>query len=347
VMYDRNLDRNWRQNKAVLTIVIEHKPYWDSSVEIQVPLSNRNGEDDLSGLTVYNHTDGDAGHDNFVKIKAADVQGDLPGLTRLELVNNYSNINSRLSSVWVGQNWTDPDNFSHIIEGESSSTGTEGSAVDCSNGKYRYYACPSGYETDMFTWDLSAAYLDACQGSFFKILARFNGYIPLTIKYRIKLKFLLTTVWQSSQVTLDTNVAMLIRDLFTFRLPPWLLGQQNLMELQMVLTGQQNTGSPQTVGIDFLQITPLDGWRMMKTTGYGVIQNDRLVDDGVNEVCYVDDGAGAYKGAYLVVYGKPIELYPNKNQRLYFLQHSCYANAAEVNRTLSVKLFYRPRRRCI
>src|SRR4030042_5881695 len=38
VMYDSNLDRNWRQNKAVVTIIVERKPYWDAKDEVQGPL---------------------------------------------------------------------------------------------------------------------------------------------------------------------------------------------------------------------------------------------------------------------------------------------------------------------
>ena len=86
---------------------------------------------------------------------------------------------------------------------------------------------------------------------------------------------------------------------------------------------------------------------MLECSGYGVLQNSRMVDDGVNDVCYIDTGAGADKAGYLVPYGSPIELYPGKKQKLYFLMHSNIGNVAEIHRTASVKLFYRPRRRTI
>ena len=88
VMYDSKLDPNWRRNKARVTIVIEHEPYWDSHNEYAVPLTNGNGSRVTSGLTVLNHDDAGAGppvNDNWVQIDAADIVGDMPGRTRLEI----------------------------------------------------------------------------------------------------------------------------------------------------------------------------------------------------------------------------------------------------------------------
>ena len=101
------------------------------------------------------------------------------------------------------------------------------------------------------------------------------------------------------------------------------------------------------VNLDFLQITPLDGWRMLECAGYGVVENSRMIDDAMNETKYIDDGSGDNKAGILVGYGNPIHLYPGKDQRLYFLMHSHTANIAEILRTISVKLFYRPRRKTL
>ena len=346
VMYDKNLDRNWRQNKALLTVVIEHKPYWDSSIEYPVPLTNGNGSRVTSGLQIFNHDDGGTSpaHDNWVQVDAADISGDMPGRTRLEVVNTYS---ERLYTLWVGHNWTDPDNFSHILEGESSSLGTQISNAGCSNGYYMQKSLITGNEQDLYKWTLSAAYLNACKGGYFKILARWYGSPRTDVKYRLKLEFAVTHIWQTGQTTLDTSRALQIRDMFTLRIPPWLLGQTNLASLDLILSGEQNTGSSFNLNLDFLQVTPLDGWRLLECSGYGVLQNSRMVDDGLNDVCYIDTGAGSDKAGYLVPYGSPIELYPAKKQKLYFLMHSVYGNQAEILRTASIKLFYRPRRRTI
>ena len=220
-------------------------------------------------------------------------------------------------------------------------------SAGCSNGYYMQKSLITDNEQDIYKWTLSAAYLNACQGGWFKVLARWYGAPRTDVKYRMKLEFAVTHIWQTGQITLDTSRALQIRDMFTFRLPPWLIGQSNLASLDLIMTGYQNTGSSINLNLDFLQITPLDGWRLLECSGYGVLQNSRMIDDGVNGICYIDSGVGSDKAGYLVPYGNSLELYPNKKQKLYFLMHSVYGNQAEIDRTISVKLFYRPRRRTI
>lgn len=347
VMYDTNLSRNWRHKDVIATIIIERKPYWDAKDEVQVPLTNGNGTDDLSGLTVFNHDDAGTSpaHDNWVSIEAADIEGDLPGPTRLEAINSYAS--DRLWTLWIGQNWTDPDNFPHILEGEASSIGTPHSIGDCSGGQYIEKSLATGAEAAMFTWALSAGLLNASKGQYYKIMARFYDSPTHEIRYRLKLEYKTINVWQSGQMTLDASRAFLIRDMFTLRLPPWLLGHTDLSDLTMTLTGQHSLGSNRVVNIDFLQLTPLDGWRMLDCVGYGAVQNERFIDDGFNEVSYIDDGSGGDKAGILVGYGNPITLYPGKKQRLYFLMHSNLGIIAEIARTISVKLYYRPRRQTL
>jgi hypothetical protein len=348
VIYNDKLDRNWRQNKVVATIIVERKPYWDAKDELQVPLTNGNGTNDISGLTVYNHDDAGTSpaHDNWVEIAAADVLGDLPGPTRLEVLNTFNDV-KKLGTLWIGQNWTDPANFSHILEAEDASGGSDIGSAACSGAYYSEYALGSGSEVDMFTWTLSDSFLDACQGQYYKFLARFFIGDPPNVKFRIKLKYNAVTVWQSGQVTLDQSRGLQIRDMFTLRLPPWLPGQTNLSALSMVLVGQQSTGSPINVDLDFLQVTPLDGWRMLECAGYGISYTERLIDDGVNGYIYVDNGAGDNKIGDFAGYGNPIALYPGKKQRLYFLMHTTSMDVAEILRTISVKLYYHPRRRTL
>jgi len=351
VIYDSKLESTWRHYIVIATIIVERKPYWDAMDEIQVPLTNGNGTNNTAGLTVFNHDDGGGAspnhHDNWVEIAAADVLGDLPGPTRLEILNTYAS--SRLFVSWIGQNWTDPANFDHIIEGEDSSTGTPHAGDSSSSGgAYMESSLASGAEATMFTWALTDSFLNTCWGQYYKIIVRFKDSAPLfPIKYRIKLVYSGTTIWQSGQVLLDTTRGYSVRDLFTLRLPPWLLGQTNLTALTMIMTGQQNTGSPISVNLDFEQITPLDGYRMLECAGYGVVQNGRMIDDGLNEVAYIDNGAGDDKAGILIGYGNPIALYPGKKQRLYFLMHSSTSQLAEIARTISVKLFYHPRRRTL
>jgi len=246
----------------------------------------------------------------------------------------------------MSQTWTDPDNIWHNFEGESSTLGTPIADPDCSDGYYMRASLASGAEYNLFSWSLTHDFLDACKGGYFKMLARFKGAAPTSVRFRIKILNSATVVWQSGQISLDANRALQIRDLFTLRLPPWLIEQSGLAALTIILTGQQSTGASINVDLDFFQFMPLDGWRMLECAGYGVEHDGHMMDDGFNESAYIDDYTGA-KAGILVGYGNPISLYPGKKQRLVFLMHSNVGNTAEIVRTISVKLYYRPRRKTL
>ncbi len=347
VMLDGSLGNKIREFKARITVVIEHTPYWDGP-EAQIPLSNANGLGNTSGLPVYNCNDGSGSAPtkrvNYADVDGADVGGDLPGPTRLEILNTYASGN--LYDVWIGQNVTDPTHLNPILEGEAASGGNSISNSGSSGGSYRKFDLYPGAETEMFTWTLSSTVTNACQGAFYKFLLRFASgaaYLPY-VRFQLKLKWNLTTIWQSGQVIPDNDRAICIRDLFTARIPPWLIGQSGLDEVDLVLTGQQSAGYTMSLGLDFMQITPADGFRHVMFNGYGAPQNYRIVDDGINELLYVDAGDGSAKAGVLVGYQAPIRLHPGIDQRLYFLMHSNAANQAEIARRISVKLFHSPRR---
>lgn len=158
------------------------------------------------------------------------------------------------------------------------------------------------------------------------------------------MKWNVTTIWQSERAKPSSLRSIAIRDLFSLRLPPWLPNSTSLDDINLVLSGYQVTGSPIDVKLDFLQLTPADGWRYLTPTGYGVPNGSRIMDDGILDELYVDDGSGSDKIGIYLGYGSSIYLEPNKLQRLYFLMHSNASNTAEIARTASVKIFYRPRR---
>lgn len=333
------------QGKMELELAYTRENSWEGA-EAQVPLTNPNGTNNTSGLNVFNCNDG-AGSSpnirrNYVEIAAANVDGDLPAPTRLEMLNTFAT--GQLADVWIGQNWTDTT-LNHILEGEAASGGTNVGDGTASGGNHKSYSLPSGTETEMLTWSLGSTLLNAARGNRFKMFCRFAITGPSQyVRYRLRIKWNAVTIWESGQVQPSTAVAHQIRDLFTLRLPPWLPSLTGLDAVSLILTGQQETGSNINVLIDFLQITALDGFRHLRIIGYGTPQNSRIIDDGINGEVYRDDGAGGGKIGIYVPYGKALMLKPGTLQRLYFLMHNWTSNTAEVGRSISVKLFYRPRR---
>ena len=161
-------------------IVVTRRFFWEGEEE-QIPLTNGNAEDDLAGLTVWNHDDADAGHDNYVAIKAVDVLGDLPAPLRLKMENTYDDdySNRRLAFLWISHNvHSSPGSLGHILEGEDCDVDEENSTVadpDASGGALQLCDWVGDVETEAYAWTLSSAVLAACGGNYFKLLALF-GY---------------------------------------------------------------------------------------------------------------------------------------------------------------------------
>ena len=345
----------WVANSQRATIYITRRNWWEGP-EAQLDLDNDNGTNNTSGLNVFNCNDTTGTTPNilvnFVGIDGADVDGDLMAPTRLELTNLYST--AATSYIYIGHNWTDPDNVVWHFEGEDGTTSgsvtspSNQADATCSGGQYKQFTVGSGGEIPVLGWAFTAAQVDAMAGRYFKAFIRFQSTSDLTNTW-FRLKLLSsgsltgtnTTLWQmQSQVKPSTSYGHQLREIFTF--PIGIPNRTNQDEVQLWIFIEQDTGSNVTYRIDFIDLIPVDGYRTLNPSG--LTQNNRLIDDGIEEQTYVDDGSGSSKYRGVADGGSYIMLYPGKNQRLYFLQNSSTINTAEVNRKMSVKLHYRPRR---
>ena len=334
----------WTGETQFADLELTRRNYWEGS-EFQIPLTNPNGTNNTSGLTVYGVNDGSGGNRyNYVEIAGTAVAGDLPGNTRLEIINTYAS--DRLAYVWIGQNWNNPSSFDHWLEVEESTYtgGTATASAAASGGTAIVRNIADDLETTVANWTLSAAYMNAAEGGYFKAILRYYLAGNTAIRWRLKILYNVTELWSTDLITQDTSVATLVRDLVTFQLPPWIPGLTSLAAMNLVLTAYHNSGAAEGIGIDAVGIIPVDGWRALRYIGYGTAQNSRIVDDGIDSRLYEDDGSGASKIGIYVGYGQPIQLKPAANQRLYFMLHSNVINTAEVARTIRVKLYYRPKR---
>jgi len=328
------------------TIIFTRRYYWEGPEE-QIPLTNGNGIDDLDGLTVYN-CDDDLGEyvsrDNWVSIAAEDVVGDLPAPIRLEMENTY-NDEDGLAQVWISHNvHSNPESMTHILEAEDATGGTTKNWAFSSGGQYQQYTV-SGTEQELaFTWDLTSEMLANCAGNYFKLLARFQtGMDPRNFYFQFKLYYRqLSPIWESQEVNPEQDFALTIRDLATVQLPPWLpeSGSPAPLELRMYVRDPNGVG---TVQLDFLQLSPVDNYCVLRHIVGSVEYGETLVFDGMENLLYVETADGD-AGTFTRYGSKAIMLWPERDQRLYFLMHSEWMNQAEVDRTIAVKAYHRPRR---
>ena len=126
-------------------------------------------------------------------------------------------------------------------------------------------------------------------------------------------------------------------DLGTLQLPPWLPGVSPLEALSLVIWGRKTGGF--NVGLDNLLLMP--NYRLLRPRGFGFAQNTMLADDGFTDSVWTQigsDKAGFYAG-----YGEPIKLVPGMDQTIIFATSNLLGEA-DITQSMTVKLFYRPRR---
>jgi len=191
---------------------------------------------------------------------------------------------------------------------------------------------------DLLTWTLSTELLNKLAGRYVRIIGNITGSVSSSTWLRFKVKFALTTIWEGPLTLLGT---ISLQELVSMRLPPYLVGAGDLYPLDLVLSAKSSVSH--SFELDFLQLTPLDGWRKLTHKGYGLGYEARIVDDAIDGYLYTDGWTPAGKTGHYVGYGEPILLQPGKLQRLYFL-HMPQAGSFVIYRTLSVKIYYRPRR---
>lgn len=341
LLEDQSLDRLGRSTPV--RIRMRRKNYWKGA-EAQLPLTNGNGIDDLAGLPVYNCGDGSGiapniKH-NWVQIDGADVLGSQPAPLRLELTNSYNNAN-RLYNIWMSLNCdSDPVNFEHILEGEAAAGGSTVVNAACSNGNYQNFTWSDSIQAILGRWALDTTYLNRAGGHYFKVLAAFANAPVEGTRLQCKITFPagtpLTVVGSSQEVSLSTAK---IQDIGTIQLPPWLVGAGDLTPVDLTLYRRKTGGG--SLGLDYLQITPLNGYRILKPKGYGADYTIRVVDDGINEFLFTDGWTPAGKTGHYVGTGERLKLTPGKTQRIYFLM-SGWTGDIPIERELTVKAYYTP-----
>lgn len=277
---------------------------------------------------------------NEVQIAAADVVGDLPAPPQIMITNNYNDAD-RAARVYIAHNvFSNPASLAHILEGESGTGGTNTADAYSSGGYYKALSWAVTTETELLDWTLSTVLLNACASNYFRLLLRLAsslGYSNLWLKVKIKME--LTTIWES-EWTLASNRLF---ELATVQLPSYLAGTGNIYPAHLVLYGKRATAGTHTLDVDYLQLSPLDGWRHLQPQGYNLGYEARLIDDMIDDYLYTDNWSTPGKFGNYYTASAPVFLQPNKLQWLYFL-HDDDDGDAPINRTFSIKMYYRPRR---
>lgn len=323
------------QAKIEAMLTIQRFAWWEGA-ETALPLSNGNGSNNTTGLTSYNHDDGDSGHDNWVTIAEDVVEGVLPTPVKLTLTNN-TGASQDYRHVYVANNaFSDPANLAHIIEGESVvSGGTVASLAGMSGGQYVHSTLPG---PAYWHWTLSTSLLTKMAGRYFRALGRFVSLTANAVYATLQIRdqYGLVTLHEGEEVLLPTTDQL--ADLGALPFPPG--GYNSNWAAQRLVLKLRSAATVQ-VSLDFIQLTPLDSYRMLSQRGYQAINGSAIIDDGIEGLTYLQE-SGRDEPIY-TTYGQPLHIFPSSNpQRLIILHDE--ANSAPIANTFSVKAVYRPRR---
>lgn len=339
VIEDGGFDAPWVEKRIDAVITWTRRGYWEGPL---TALTLTNGSGSGTSITVYNHDDATANHDNWVQLAAGIVEGDLP--TPIYLYANNTTAAGSLKDLYYTGNYIGiPASFTPLLEAESATGGTTTADATCSNGNRKDLSWAVTTETTLLTWTLSPSFLQYADNQFFMMLIRFStapAYTNLWLRFKVQWNS--QTVWQGPLIKAGT---VTLQELGAIQLPPGLLDAYS-EQLTLVLSGWRNQAGTHTLAIDFLHLMPMGNYRKIKAkSGSTLAYAATLIDDQIEGDLYSLNGSLYHAPTHIAI-GRVVVWpgsIPGVYQRIYFL-HQDGAGGAGVDRTLSIQIKYRPRR---
>lgn len=332
------LDSQWANYQIEIVINWTRMGGWEWP-EVEIPLSNTSGSG-TGGRAITNHNNG--AYENWVKILAADITGDMPARVRLQLTHTYV-VNPFMNTIHVHHKVDNVNTFYPVIEGETGTGGTDIASADFSNNYKKRVSWSTVTKDKILSWTLSSALLDALDHGKVQILMAIvpTAYTDLYMQFQIRNQTTYTLIAESALTPVPDNQCLFVLD--TTRLPPAQSGGSNA-PLVFELYAQRLTAGTHTLDIDFIQFSPVadESWRRyshVDATG-GLKYAEILIDDGINDYVYRD--ASGLRVSDFSAIGGPLLLKPGRDQKLYFLASEVGGSWRKLQ-TFTVRAYYRPR----
>jgi hypothetical protein len=360
VLHNAKLIHQLKRNRMHLTLIIERDPWWESVDYSSIPLTNGNGTDNLTGLRIYNCGDNatvDTSYkrDNWATIDGVnDVEGDLPAPAYLSYYGGSSlSVHARTIHVFNNVN-SYPSSYDPIIEAEEY--GADTSLTGASAGYVGQFTITSGSENLFWYLDIDSQVEYASTG-YFVALMRFK-YDQISnlgnLKFKIELyeatkgTLFITDYFYPNGSTGEPVYA--ISPIFKLQTTEEDLLNPNGYVLRIY--AYQETGASLTLVMDDIHIYPVEEYRKLGDDATDL----RIGFDGYN---YLDDVQPTglcfeYNSSSILTFaisdrlGK-LMIHPGVNQKLSWIFGMTTATTQTMINSsyLSVRLFYRPRRRTI
>lgn len=332
---NRRAERMVNQSAVTVRVTVSWtRAYcWDGP-RTQIPISNANGSNNTSGLTVSNQ------NERHIRIAATGAATIEPARVELRLKNTAGGARG-YRNLYV---FTDKNDISSlVIQGESRQAGygsvvSDGSA---SNGQYLQMSVNGTY---LVPWTLSTSLLSKTAGGYVRLLAKFAAFnTGVNIYVRAYLKDatgLITLARTPYEVQLKLG-AQYVQDLGALPFPP---GGYSTGSAPQTLVLAFRTESLQTISLDFILPAPTDSFMHIEQLGNQVNSNEEVVIDGLEELTYFTESGSNHQ-----IYGvkdEYLQLWPGKSwlsnfQRIWLLWDGVSVSLSD---TVAAKLYYRPRK---
>lgn len=320
---------------AACALVVERAPYWEGAeVELEIA-SISDPVPDIGGVHITNDPANDSG--NFIAIDGSAVDGNLPGLVRLQYHNdNAGAINYR--NFYIGVNAFGAPGFEQVLQGESALAGYGTVTLDVamSDGAHILVDLTGGGAVDQCRWLLPAPMM-AAQGRYFRLLLRMIATTDITLTPVLYDYYGLMELWRGAEYTIDHDFAL--HDLGAAPIPP---GPPADDSAQVTLALLMRSASSGSAAIDYIALIGQDSYRHAYMPGMSTAVGDYIELDEI-ERRYSQVEATIGRHPIIVPLEQRLTLQPAIDQRIHILVDKD-TGAAPIDLAALVQLYYRPRR---
>ena len=327
-----------------IKIELERENFWTGEEEI-IPISNGNGANVTTGLTVLNHNDSTAGHDNFVYINALNYPTDLPAALRIEVKNNFGT--GTMKDLIIGSNQYNANEGpldGLVMEMESGTGGTPTADGGCSGGQYNSITWAVTTWASLWYKAMVASELGDYRGRVVIPVLRLraaHGTPSIYLKLRLLRGTTLIADYKESWSKPGYGFVIFQ----PIKLPPNEMAYSLYpVPYTVELMGLQS-GASATIQADYLEFIPTESIGQYLAVE-NLAQYDRLIYDAFAQVVYT-----ATAGNQEMITHKAISnghyLRPGMYGAYVYFFHSDNNDQATIDRTLSIKIWGRPRKRIV
>jgi len=229
---------------------------------------------------------------------------------------------------------------------------TPTSDSDSSAGEFGRIVWSATGEIALLVFTIPSEKVTDANGNNFKVFARFANvfvYEDLYFKAILRIQNTTTTITESAWTLLSKDTGL--QDIGTIKIPPFNIPNSlyGWSDLELVLVASKAGAGDYTVDLDYLFLAPVDLHRRLRAVyplPYGWYVSDNSYKKVGNQVGVVYSIDMTNEGDIITHtgIGPPILLYPGKTNQLFFAFDGMSGECPPIGATLSVTMWYYPRR---